>query len=402
MTGGKDVPAAKRAGPCPREPDVRMITGGLLVALLAVAQPPGRSGVMADDAASAGDGRAATARPARFEPSQEVGAAWAKDAYRQFDFWLGEWDVKLRTLQGDNSWEDSRTARAKIYRILDGRAILELWDETRAANPIRGYSLRFFDPAKEKWRLFLNWPAINRSGTTTLSGTFRHGRGEFYSSQTSADGITTLSRYTFSDISSDRLRWDDGFSDDGGRTWRSNWIMEFSRAADLAEWPAEGEPAHTFHTGERCDREEFREFERLEGMFRGEARLLDSSGVERTSVAQMIGYRVLDGCAIMTFLEYVSGGRVHKSFSMKTFNTYVDLFEELHLDNQPDSQVLMLYGGKEDGSIQLRTRSGVQPSIRHTWTFPAEGRAVQVIERGAGGAAWRPLGTIELTRPSTE
>ena len=376
---------------------MKRIAGGALVVFLAL-MPLIRRGVSAGDEQAGADDRAAQARQVPFAPSQEVGAAWSRDAYRQFDFWLGEWDVNLRTLQADNSWDDSRSARAKIYRILDGRAILELWDEQGPGDAIRGYSLRFFDPAREEWRLFLNWPGDNRSGTSTLNGSFRHGRGEFFSTRTGADGIPTISRYTFSDISPDRLRWDDGFSADGGRTWRANWIMEFSRTAGRAAWPGPGEAAHTFHTGERCDLAEFREFERLEGLHRGEIRVLDSSGTERTSAAHLAGYRVLDGCAVMTFLEYVSGGRVHRSFSIKTFNTSIDLFEELHLDNQPDSQVRILYGGKEGGALRLSTRSGVHPPVRHAWTFPGEGRAVQNVERGAGGAAWRPAETLELTR----
>jgi hypothetical protein len=377
---------------------MRLISGPALIAFLALVPLFQRAGAGAADQELAGVDRAAQARQERLEPSQQVGAAWTQDAYRQFDFWIGEWDVILRTLRGDNSWEDSRAARAKIYRILDGRAILELWDEQSNDNSIRGYSLRFFDPAREEWRLFLNWPGNNRSGTSTLNGSFRHGRGEFYSTQTGADGVATISRYTFSDISPDRLRWDDGFSVDGGRTWRANWIMEFSHTAERAAWPGVGEAAHTFHTGERCDLAEFREFARLEGLHRGEIRLFDSSGTERTSVAQLAGYRVLDGCAIMTFLEYVSGGRVHRSFSIKTFNTYIDQFEELHLDNQPDSQVRILYGGREGDAFRLSTRSGVHPPVRHAWKFPGAGRAVQSVERGAGGAAWRPLETLELTR----
>jgi hypothetical protein len=369
-----------------------------LATLLALAPVPQRTAVAADEEGGAGRARAAQARQARLEPSQEVGAAWKEDEYRQFDFWVGEWDVNLRTLQNDNNWEDSKSARAKIYRILDGRAILELWDESAPGDAIRGFSLRFFDPDKEKWRLFLNWPGKNTSGTNTLNGSFRHGRGEFFSTRAGADGARTINRYTFSDIAPDRLRWDDGFSNDGGRTWRSNWIMEYSRTSDRPAWPGEGEAAHTFYTGERCDLAEFREFDRLEGMLHGEVRRIDDSGTERTSVARLVGYRVLDGCAVMTFLEYVSDGRVRKTFSLKTFNTYADLFEETSLDNQPGTPLRILYGNREDGTIQLRTRSGIQPSLRHTWHFPDEDSTVLTIEQGAGGAAWRTVATIELTR----
>ncbi|HZD04943.1 MAG TPA: hypothetical protein VE173_08490, partial [Longimicrobiales bacterium] len=33
-------------------------------------------------------------------------------------------------------------------------------------------------------------------------------------------------RFTFSDITTHSLRWNDGNSQDGGRTWSTSWIME--------------------------------------------------------------------------------------------------------------------------------------------------------------------------------
>jgi hypothetical protein len=47
---------------------------------------------------------------------------------RQFDFWRGQWDVNLRIRQEDGSWPDKVAARARIYSVLAGKAVLELWD----------------------------------------------------------------------------------------------------------------------------------------------------------------------------------------------------------------------------------------------------------------------------------
>ena len=69
---------------------------------------------------------------------------------QQFAFWLGEWSVKLRTLQADQSWTDTGLATAKIYPILLGKAVLELWDD---GAQILGFSIRYFDTAKDAWVL---------------------------------------------------------------------------------------------------------------------------------------------------------------------------------------------------------------------------------------------------------
>lgn len=130
------------------------------------------------------------------------------DYAHQFDFWKGEWDVNLRVQQADNSWADQHKSIARIYSLLEGKVILELWEEQKD-NGISGYSLRYFDKNLNKWVLWFNWPWPNMSGSSSLRGEFRHGRGEFYSKSKMNDSTTRTSRFTFSDIKHKSLRWVD-------------------------------------------------------------------------------------------------------------------------------------------------------------------------------------------------
>lgn len=100
------------------------------------------------------------------QPSPQISDEWNFVEARQFDFWLGEWEVNLRMRQSDNSWQNSVRAQTKIYSILDGKAILELWN----SGSIKGYSLRYYDKKKDKWVLWLNWPQPNASASSTLEG----------------------------------------------------------------------------------------------------------------------------------------------------------------------------------------------------------------------------------------
>ena len=63
------------------------------------------------------------------QPWSDVALPWSQAQHREFDFWMGEWDVNLRIRQDDGSWLDAKRAKAHIFRVLDGKAILELWDE---------------------------------------------------------------------------------------------------------------------------------------------------------------------------------------------------------------------------------------------------------------------------------
>ncbi len=219
-------------------------------------------------------------------PAERAYSAFSEERGRRFDFWIGVWDVNLRMLQDDLSFADTVRARAHIYAVLDGKAILELWDSA----PIKGYSLRYFDPAKGKWVLWLSWPQPNAASVSSLEGEFRHGRGEFRSEFTNNEGKTITQRYSFNDITPFSLRWDDLFSTDGGTTWRKNWRMEFDRTAVDPEWPIDPARVPTFVDGARCDAESFRPYEVLAGTWAGEGARFDA-------------YRILDGCAVLGFLS---------------------------------------------------------------------------------------------------
>lgn len=262
---------------------------------------------------------------------------------RQFDFWVGEWDVNLRVRQPDLSWVDTHQASARIYPILAGKAVLELWSEDAQAG-IKGYSLRYFDTARDEWILWLNWPGANRSGSSSLSGDFRHGRGEFFSTQSAPDGTETISRYTFSDITDTSLRWDDAFSSDGGETWTNSWIMEFTRTADKPTLSATGGPAHTFHDGSRCDAPEFRRYEFLSGRKDGE---VVAGGAGPVTIT---GHRILDGCAVLTFAGPAGDPERAWGFSQLTYNTYANRYELTTLTSQPNTPVRMFYSRDATGT----------------------------------------------------
>ncbi len=283
------------------------------------------------------------------------------DPARAFDFWLGEWSVNLRVKQEDQTWADERTATAKIYSVLGGRAILELWDENAPGNAIRGFSLRYYDEAAAEWKLYLNWPGRNRSGISGLSGTFRHGRGEFFSEYAIDDTTTMLSRYTFSDITDNSLRWDDAFSKDGGRTWTNNWIMEFTRTADSASWPEPGEPAHTYHDGGRCDLPEFELVKKLGGEWEG-----SNAGDVGICYGIDRAYNILDGCASILLLDYHEEPTHVPEFAFFSYNTYAKAYELAVLTGKPGEQFQSCFGEVEDSVLVFRAPKSAPAERRYT------------------------------------
>lgn len=183
----------------------------------------------------------------------------------QFDFWIGEWSVQNRHLQS-GAWVDGNVTRARITPVLNGDAILEEWSGPLwPGKRMSGYSLRSFDPKLNEWVILLNWSQDGGSSFGTKNGTFRHGRGEFISSWKDQQGRDVSERYTFSDALANSCRWDQARSYDKQVSWRTDWIMEFSRTAPAKDMSFERVLGIDWPEGDASPHEEARALDRLAG-----------------------------------------------------------------------------------------------------------------------------------------
>ena len=92
---------------------------------------------------------------------------------------------------------------------------------------IEGLNLRLYNPASRQWSLNFANAHGGSLGQPTI-GEFKNGRGEFYD-QESFNGRTILVRFVITEVSRDVTRFEQAFSDDGGKTWELNWIATDTR-----------------------------------------------------------------------------------------------------------------------------------------------------------------------------
>ena len=88
--------------------------------------------------------------------------------------------------------------------------------------------MRLYDPHYHKWSLNFSNANDGTLGQPTI-GEFKNGRGEFYD-QEPLNGRAILVRFVISDITANSCRFEQSFSDDGGKTWEVNWIATDTRA----------------------------------------------------------------------------------------------------------------------------------------------------------------------------
>lgn len=173
------------------------------------------------------------ATTASAQPGQTTTDAVSHDSQHDFDWEIGTWKTQLRRLvkplSGSEEWAEY-TGTSDVRNVLDGRANLVELRVEGPAGRIHGTSLRLYNPQTRQWNL--NYASV-RNGMLSrpMFGRFRGGRGEFYGLE-DLDGRAILVRFVISDITSNSARFEQAFSDDGGRTWETNWIAIDTRVID--------------------------------------------------------------------------------------------------------------------------------------------------------------------------
>jgi NIPSNAP len=155
----------------------------------------------------------------------------ARATRHDFDFLNGSWNVHNRylteRLTHSTDWIEF-VARSDVEPLLNGLGQLDRYNAVRDGLPVEGITLRLFNPATGEW--LLHWADTVRPGVLLppMVGRFKGGVGEFFGDET-ADGKHVLCRFHWTRTSDGSPRWEQAFSDDGGKTWEINWIMTFSR-----------------------------------------------------------------------------------------------------------------------------------------------------------------------------
>ena len=152
------------------------------------------------------------------------------DGAHDFDFEFGMWKTHLKRLvkplSGSTTWVEY-DGTSDVRKVWDGKANLLVLVAQGPAGRIEALSLRLYNPESHQWSL--NFSSVNGGaiGIPTV-GEFKNGRGEFYDQET-FNGRAIFVRFIISDITENSCRFEQSFSDDGGKTWEVNWIATDTR-----------------------------------------------------------------------------------------------------------------------------------------------------------------------------
>ena len=163
-----------------------------------------------------------------------VHAMAAREASHDFDWDIGTWKTHqrrlLHPLTGSTTWVEY-SGTDVVRRVWDG-ANTGLIEAQGSAGRLEIFTLRLYNPDVRQWSISF---ANSAAGTLSqpVSGGFKDGRGEFYD-QEPYNGRMILVRFSVSDIAADSCHFEQAFSDDGGKTWETNFIVTETRVKEAA------------------------------------------------------------------------------------------------------------------------------------------------------------------------
>lgn len=158
--------------------------------------------------------------PATPPAASTIAKACAGPEFRQLDFWIGDWTVKIhaRASPTSDQWGDS-VGTQHVRSILSGCAIEENFAAQGPPTPWAGRSFATFDGVTKKWRQ--TW-VDDSGGYIPLDGGPEGTDFALYGPPREIQGLKFQMRMVWSHITPDALRWEWQRSTDG---WQTNAVM---------------------------------------------------------------------------------------------------------------------------------------------------------------------------------
>jgi hypothetical protein len=146
----------------------------------------------------------------------------SRPEFRQFDFWIGEWDVYARNGQ--------KAGDSKISLILDSCIILEEWTSANKSMGIlySGKSFNKYNPLTDQWQQ--TWVDNVGGSTEYLKGKYENKKMVFESAPFMFSRDTmAIRRLSFFDLDANKVRQHGELSKDKGATWSTEYDLEYRR-----------------------------------------------------------------------------------------------------------------------------------------------------------------------------
>lgn len=140
-------------------------------------------------------------------------AACANSEHRQFDFWIGEWNVVF-------SATNEAAGHSVVESLYQGCTLRENWT---GRGGYSGGSLNAYDPSDGKWKQ--TW--VGSDGAVSFYTGRREGESMVFLAQGVENGAAHLLRMTFTPLADGAVRQHIERSNDGGVSWADEYDLRY-------------------------------------------------------------------------------------------------------------------------------------------------------------------------------
>jgi hypothetical protein len=324
-------------------------------------------------------------------PASAQSAAGSHD----FDFNFGTWHTHIRRLLHPLSTSTAWVrydGTVTVRKVWDGRANIE---EIEADGPghLEILNVRMYNPQSRQWSLN---GADSNDGTLEppMFGSFANGEGVFYD-QEPYHGRMVLVRQRFFNITPISYRFEQAFSDDGGRTWQPNFLANLTRISATA--PSEGSNSveNTSH-----------DFDFNYATWATRIRSLNSPTKGAPAWISMNGTvavrKIWNGRALM---EEIKAGNAATSFQGLTLFLYDPQsrqWSQTYADSSDGTFERSMVGGFQNGRGELVSQTidhGRALLMREVWSdIKPLTHHFEIQYSEDGGKSWHPTFVADLSR----
>ena len=142
--------------------------------------------------------------------------------YRQFDFWVGNWEVF--NVKGQKAGD------SRVSLLLDSCTVFEEWTSATVQKGLRfaGKSFNTYNSGEKRWQQY--WIDNTGSVTEYFNGHFEKDKMIVQTDNQHINDTTWLiQKMTFFNLGKDKVRQFGENSNDGGKTWKTSFDLEYRR-----------------------------------------------------------------------------------------------------------------------------------------------------------------------------
>jgi hypothetical protein len=147
-------------------------------------------------------------------PAPAPGQYCVDAEHRQFDFWLGDWDV--------SNPDGKQIGTNQVTSVMGSCVLQEHWQGLKGP---AGTSFNTYSKQDQKW--YQMW-VTDRGGFFQLVGGLQGGK-MVMTREVKNEGKTVLQRWSWEKVSEDRVVQRSEISEDGGKTWQAGFQGIYNR-----------------------------------------------------------------------------------------------------------------------------------------------------------------------------